>query len=185
MRPDLFSRLRATSVTAIALVALVLASTGAAVGKPATEPPGGNEVTLVTLTGGPVSTTTPGAQVPIPLNGESTFVFTQKAGEAIELILTANPSGDTATFCDMAAIVYGDGIPLGARVDLFSNKGEVGLGSAIGGLPAPATDTIVTLKAITMESSEFCDGEVPGEPGPADTDTWTVSVRVTIVTLRN
>ena len=164
MRARLLSHLRPSPATAIALVALVFATTGGIVAKPPSEKPGQDEVTLVTLTGGPVDTTTSGEQVPIPLNGAATFVFTQRAGEAVQLILTVDATGP-ATFCDMAAIVYGEGIPLGARVDVFSNKGEVGEGSGIGGLPAPATDTIVTLKAIAMESAGSCDQAVYDDEG--------------------
>lgn len=47
------------------------------------------EVTLTTLAGWPVSTSGPGVDVPILLNGQSSFTFTQKAGHAVQVIATA------------------------------------------------------------------------------------------------
>jgi hypothetical protein len=189
VRAKLLSHLLPTPTTTMALVALVFATIVAPVGaKPAIEQPDKDEVTLVTLTGGPVDTTTPGADVEIELNGEPAFTFIQKAGEAVELILTPSTSGN-ANFCNVTTIIYADDKPLGARVDEFSNKGEVGEGSDIGGLAAPASDTTITLKALTRESGESCDQDVYNDEGTeiidSGPDTWTVSVRVTIVTLRN
>ncbi|MEX2099968.1 MAG: hypothetical protein WEB19_01005 [Acidimicrobiia bacterium] len=119
----------------------------------------------------------------IPLNGQPSFTFTQLAGEAVELIATVDADPGTSTFCGVNTIVYGDGIPLGARVDLFTNKGELGEGSDIGGLAAPASDRTVTLRAFTREL-DGCDQEPPELEGDGP-DTWTVSVTVTVVTLRN
>lgn len=55
MRATFLSHLRPTPATAIALAALVFATTGAVVAK-ATPQVDRDEVTLVTLTGGPVDT---------------------------------------------------------------------------------------------------------------------------------
>jgi hypothetical protein len=68
-------------------------------------------------------------------------------------------------------------------VDLHSNKGELGEGSDVGGIAAPATDRSVTLQAITRET-EMCDADPPEIEGDED-DTWSVSFSLTLLILRN
>lgn len=151
-----------------------------------------DEVTVVTLTGGPVETTEPNAIVTIPLTDDSDeFTFTQKAGEAVQLIATFDVFTE-ATFCNMFVFVYADDLPLQARpqFDFKSEAGELGEGSAMGGLAAPMEDQEVTLHAIARELGDGygtdgmkgCDQEVEGV---SDSDTWTVSLTLSIVTLRN
>jgi hypothetical protein len=81
--------------------------------------------------------------------------------------------------------VYGESggalLPLGARVDYFSEKGERGEGSNVGGIAAPATDRTVILQAIAFEG-DSCDG---GEGGDAGSDTWDLTLTVSVVTLRD
>jgi hypothetical protein len=83
-----------------------------------------DEVTVVTLRGGPVETTAPGTGDTILLNGESEFTFTQKADVAVQVILSNYIGWDESdvTFCDGTTIVYADGLPLGARVDFLARK---------------------------------------------------------------
>lgn len=184
MHAKFISYLRPTPATAIAMVALVFAMTANA---------GAGPRTLVNLSGGPVTTTSPNTDVTIPLNGQATYSFTQKAGEAVQVIATfdadagTGPSG--ASFCNLLLMVYGDKIQ--ARYDVKSEAGELGEGSAVGGRAAPATDTTVTLRAIARELSDptesQCDQANSEEPStdPVDQDTWTVSVRVTVHTIRS
>lgn len=183
-RSKFLSHIRGPSpATVLAILALVFAMTGGAV---AAGKINKDEVTIVTLTGGPVDTTEPNADVTIPLTDDSDeLTFTQQAGEAIELIATFDADSSQATFCNMTAFVYGVDLPLQARpqFDFKSEAGELGEGSAVGGLPAPETDREVTLRAITRET-DGCDEDV-GEGETDLSDTWTVSVIVSIVTLRN
>jgi hypothetical protein len=175
---------RPSPATVLAVVALVFAVTGGAV---AADKMNKDEVTVVNLTGGPVDTTAPHEDVTIPLTDESDeFTFTQKAGEAVELIATFDTDSSQATFCGMTAFVYGVDLPLQARpvFDFKSEAGELGEGSAIGGLAAPTEDREVTLRAIARETEDGCDEDV-GEGETNLSDTWTVSVAVSIVTLRN
>jgi hypothetical protein len=180
-------RLAPSPAAVLSIIAIVLAMTGGAV---AADKLDKDEVTVVTLTGGPVDTTSPNEDVTIPLtSGSDTFTFTQKAGEAVEVIATFDVSSQ-ATFCNMVAFVYGVDLPLQARpqFDFKSEAGELGEGSAIGGLAAPAEDREVTLHAIARElgsgsgDGSGCDEEVEGV---ADSDTWSVGVTVSVVTLRS
>jgi hypothetical protein len=139
-----------------------------------------DEVTVVNLSGGPVSSTDENVDVPIPLNGAPSFTFTQKAGQAVQLIATPDFDDSAATFCDWVVIVHGD--KLQARIDGHTDRGEVGEGSGIGGLAAPASDTVITIQALVREL-DGCDEEVEGV---ADEDTITVnSLQVSVITLRN
>jgi hypothetical protein len=176
--------LRPTPAAVVAITALVFAASGVAHGAPK---PDRGEITLVTLSGS-TSTTSPAAYEigdPILLNGQATFAFTQAAGEAVQLIASVDAVADPATFCDVTTIVYGESggvlLPLGARVDYFSERGERGLGSDVGGIAAPATDRPITLKAIAFESNS-CDG---GQDGDLGEDTWDLTLRVSVVTLRD
>jgi hypothetical protein len=184
MRVHPLAKLRPSPALIVAIVALVFATTGVADGAPR---PNHGEVTLVTLSGS-TSTTSPAAYVtgdPILLNGQATYMFTQAAGEAVQLIATVDAVADPATFCDVTTIVYGESggvlLPLGARVDYFSEKGERGEGSNVGGIAAPATDRAITLKAIAFESNS-CDTAVEEVD---DEDTWHLTLTVSVVTLRD
>lgn len=179
------ANLRPSPALIVAVIALVFATSGVAHGAPR---PNRGEVTLVTLSGS-TSTTSPDAYPtgdPILLNGDSTYTFTQAAGEAVQLILSVDVvATTTATFCDVTTIVYGesggDSLPLGARVDYYSEKGERGEGSNVGGIAAPATDRPITLKAIAFEN-QSCDTVVEGVD---DQDTWDLTLTVSVVTLRD
>lgn len=183
-RSRFLSHIRGPSPAAVlAMLALVFAVTGGAVAANKIDK---DEVTTVTLTGGPVDTTEPNADVTIPLTDESDeFTFTQKAGEAVEVIATFDVDSSQATFCNLTAFAYGVDLPLQARpqFDFKSEAGELGEGSAIGGLAAPAADREVTIRAIARET-DGCDQDV-GEGEEDLSDTWTVSVTVSVVTLRN
>lgn len=183
MRASLVSNRRPTPALIVAIVALGFAASGGAQAAPNANR---GEVTVVTLSGS-ASTTSPSAYSTgdiILLNGASTFTFTQAAGEAVELIASVDAGGDV-TLCDVTTIVYGEsggaGLPLGARVDISSDKGERGEGSDVGGIAAPGADRTIVLKAIAWEGSS-CDG---GEGGDAGSDTWNIALRVSVVTLRN
>jgi hypothetical protein len=178
MRSVLFRRFRL--IVPVALLSLLVLSLGMSVQVGARGTNTNDEVTVVNLSGGPVSTTDNAVGVPIPLNGASSYTFTQKAGTAVQLIATTEIDDSDATFCAWHVIVYGD--KLQARIDGATEKGEVGEGSGIGGLAAPATDTQITVQALVRELDQ-CDQEVEGI---ADEDTITVeSLRVSVITLRN
>lgn len=183
-RSKFWSHIRGPSpATVLAILALVFAVTGGAVAGNKIDR---DEVSVVTLTGGPVDTTEPNEDVPIPLTeGSDEFTFTQKAGEAVEIIATFDVDSSQATFCNLTAFVYGIDLPLQARpqFDFKSEAGELGEGSAVGGLAAPAADREVTLRAIAREN-DGCD-EDAGEGETEFSDTWSVSVAVSVVTLRN
>lgn len=192
MRAQPFSHLRPTPATVIALLALVFATTGVAAAKPA-DKVDKDEVTLVTLTGGPVDTTVPNEEVPITLNGESTFSFTQKAGEAVQLIAEA-ALVETAGVgeCGVDVIVYDslnvdpEGRTWGTRSSAFRERGDFGEGTTdIDGLPAPASDRTVTLTAFARETDGCDETSLCETEGDCEEDTWSVSLRVTIVTIRN
>ena len=180
------ANLRPSPALIVAIIALVFATSGVAHGAPRSSRSG--EVTLVTLTGS-VSTTSPAAYETgdtILLDGQATYNFTQAAGEALQLIASVDDVSETpATFCDVTTIVYGESggvlLPLGARVDYFSEKGERGEGSNVGGLAAPATDRSITLKAIAFEGNT-CDTAVEGVD---DEDTWDLTLTVSVVMLRD
>lgn len=183
MGVKLLANLHPSPALIVAIFALVFATSGVAYGAPR----GGGEVTLVTLSGS-TSTTSPEAYEtgdPILLNGQATYTFTQAAGEAVQLIASVIAVANPATFCDVTTIVYGQSggvlLPLGARVDYFSNRGERGLGSDVGGIAAPATDRTITLRAIAFEG-QGCDTVVEGVD---DEDTWDLTLTVSVVTLRD
>lgn len=183
MRGRFITSLKPTPTTVLLLVALVFSLTGSADAGPKM---------ITNLSGGPVATTSPNADVTIPLNGQSTYTFTQRAGEAVQVIATFDVDGGTgpsaASFCNLLVMVYGDKIQ--ARYDVKSEAGELGEGSAIGARAAPAADTTITLRAVARELSDatesHCDDTNSDEPStdPVDQDTWTASVRVTVQTIR-
>jgi hypothetical protein len=153
-----------------------------------------DEVTVVTLTGGPVQTGAADQEVTIPLNGASTYSFTQHAGEALQLITRVDADKGTSSFCEISTYVFdtvgsssnNNGGTMGTRVDNATDRGGPGFGLAdISGLPAPASDTTVTLRAFTQENGPNCDNPNIPTTGTGNDDSWTVSVRVSVVTLRN
>jgi hypothetical protein len=178
MRSVLFRSFRL--VVPIALLSLGVLSFAMSVQVGAKGQSTNDEVSVVNLSGGPVNTTGNNVDAPILLNGASSFTFTQKAGEAVQLIATADVDDSDATFCTWVVIVHGD--KLQARIDGATEKGEVGEGSDIGGLAAPVANTEVTIQALVREIDQ-CDQEVEGID---DEDTITVnSLRVSVITVRN
>ena len=184
------SILRAPAFVALVVLMLAATATIGASSKPIADK---DEVSIITITGGPVDTTTQGAEVTIPLNGQDRFVFTQRAGDVVQIVtaVTADPNTapGTSGFCDMTAIVYDDGTNIGTRADFSTNKGEYGEGGAgITALAASATDRTVTLTAFAREDFDFCDEDLYDNDGllfDSGPDTWTVSVKVSIITVRN
>ena len=191
MRVPAISRLQLSPATLVAILVLVFATSGVALGAGRVDK---SEVNLVTFAGS-ADTTGPHVQETILLNGQPSYTFTQLAGEAVQLIASVDAIPNPATFCGVTTIVYGtttdgaddgsepDLLPLGTRVDLHSNKGELGEGSDVGGIAAPAADRSVTLQAITRET-DMCDADPPHEEVDAD-DTWNVSLSLTLLILRN
>lgn len=178
MRSVLLRRVRFIVPIALLSLGVLSFAMSVQVGAKVTNTP--DEVSVVNLSGGPVSTTDNNVDAPIPLNGAATFTFTQKAGQAVQLIATPDVDDSAATFCAWVVIVHAD--KLQARIDGHTEKGEVGEGSGIGGLAAPASDTVVTIRALVREIDE-CDQVVEGVD---DEDTITVnSLRVSVITLRN
>lgn len=171
---------------AVAVLLLPLAAEGVAQAKGDTTKGG---VTVVNLAGGPVDSTTwssdGSSDAVISLNGSTTYTFTQRAGQAVELIITADVDESAADFCEWAVGVVGaGGEPLAAWVWGGTERGEVGEGSGIGALAAPAADTVVTIRAFVREV-DFCD-EVDGDndANVIVDDTITVtSLRVSVVLL--
>jgi hypothetical protein len=168
----------------VAALALVFALAGVAVGAKTVDR---DEVTVVTATGGPVSTTGPEdsnfTEVAIPLSIES---FTQRAGESVLLNATADIQRTSATNpCDVEVVVTaGDGQGAGLHMQNLSERGDEGDATASEGLPAPASDTVQPLDAFVRVIA-FEEGQ-GGEFGFCEeSDTFLASVRVSIVTLRN
>lgn len=186
------------------VVTIVLAATAAlfasglgadAAGKNPSRP-----VTITTLTGSgstaDVAENQPNDNVdyPILLNGSESFTFTQPAGTVAELVVTAtdeevhwsNPEYPAA-FCEGTVYVFDDSAPLGARLDLLDQRGDhvgfPGYRTTINAIAAPDADTTITLRAIVREN-DGCDDVNQDEP-VADDDWWTVSIRVSVVLLRN
>lgn len=106
--------------------------------------------------------------------------------QSVQLVASVIAAADPpATACDVTTIVYGESggalLPLGARVDYYSDRGERGEGSDVGGIAAPAADRTITLKAMAFEN-ESCDA---GQGGDAGLDTWDLALTVSVVTLRD
>lgn len=161
-------------------------------------------VSVVTLTGSGSTydaETFPnvGQEYSIPLNGESTFSFTQPAGAAVELIATQtggeahwSNSEYPAAWCEATVYVYDDAAPLGVMLQLPDQRGDhvgyPGFRTAANGLAAPDSDQTVTLHAIIRENGDEnggCDAaHLPDEP-TADDDWWTVSLRISVVTMQS
>jgi hypothetical protein len=211
MRPKVLSSPWVAPVATLVLIALVfvLAGNGGAAPR-----------TLITLTGGPVQTPTytdddqvGNVEVTIPLNGASSYTFTQKAGEA--LLITAEAvmtSGSTANFCGAQVSVRGvadeNVFPnsagwLGLNMTQHTNKGDYGELTDSRAIPAPAANRSFNIEAVVVEGQrndpglaqlygpgDTCDGFGPQAENPNDPDydpfqdDWTASVRVTIVSFR-
>lgn len=160
---------RPSAVTAVLFAALV-----AAVGGLAAVATNKDEVTLRAVSGGPVQTGAPGEDVEISLTNAS---FTQRAGEAVLLIADADTSANRVSSCTVHVVVHTTDADGALFVEDVADKGEIGDDTEHELLPAPATNTPRTLEAFAEEDPDSCD--VDGE------DTWTASVNVSVVTLRN
>ena len=178
-------RLRSpASLTAAAIVTLVMAVGGfAAIAKKQDK----DEVTMRTITGGPTQTTDPFEEVAIPL-ANATFV--QRAGEAMIVMVRADftPSPDTH-FCDVAVFVSdaNDAGAVGIFFEESAEKGDIGQATGSELMAAPAVDTTHTLQAVVVEDpadEPRCDGPDEDDQVVRE-DTWTVSLRVTVASLRN
>ncbi len=185
-RPRFLSRVISRPGVIVAALALVFALAGVAVGA---DKINRDEVTVVTATGGPVSTTGPEEgsnhiQVAIPLSIES---FTQRAGESVLLNASADVQRTSPVNpCDVEVVVFTSDEPQGAGLHMqdLSERGDHGDSTASEGLPAPASDTVRTLEAL-VAVAPFEEGQ-GGEFGFCDeSDTFSASVRVSIVTFRN
>lgn len=177
---------RPSSATVIAFVALVFAMAGGAVAKDKIDK---DEVTVVTTTGGPVQSVNPSEEPPeaeIPLSNPT---FTQKAGEAALVSAEADISGvpqETAN-CDLFVVVSDRaGSLIGLFMEQLARRGDPGTLGGSRAVAAPATDREITLSAFAQEAIPPDDqgNPVPDE-GQCDAETFTVSVRVSITTLRN
>lgn len=145
-------------------------------------------VSVVNLTSGtPVDTGDEFEQVPISLNGASDYTFTQKAGEVVELVATAEISrSPDMKFCDMAVFVYDENTQVGVNLMEASERGGVPWPySGTNGFAARATDRTIVLKAAAQEM-DGCDKEVEGEVQEELEDTYTVEeLDISLITYRD
>ncbi|HEX2031789.1 MAG TPA: hypothetical protein VHL78_10360 [Actinomycetota bacterium] len=169
--------------TVIAILALVLALSGGAIAKDKLNK---DEVTHLTITGGPVTSVDPddgAAEIPL-----STETYTQKAGEVLLVSafadITGVPQGEAT--CDLSVVLEGQSPDPGWNFGIYdmfqlARRGDGGdrIGDTV--LPAPETDQLITLTARAHEE-DF--GEL-SEEGDCTDDTFTVSLRATLTTLRN
>lgn len=199
--PAKLRRFVPSPATILSAIALLFAMAGGAV---AADKINKDEVTVVTTTGA-ISTTGPtnGDGDAIPLTDDT---FTQKAGEVLLVsaeLTGTGVAGETAT-CDLEIIVAGgegNGNPdnlVGLFMRQLARRGDPGDRAGSQALPAPATDRDITLSAFAQEQippdengspqedTGQCDGgENIGGDTDTFTDTFTVSLRVSITTLRN
>jgi hypothetical protein len=184
---------RPTLTGVVATLALVLALSGGAIAKPdKAAPPPGDEVAVVTTTGGPVTNTGPGefdegiTSTPIPLADPT---FTQKAGEVIVLSSAADITApQEQAHCDTEVVITADSEPAVNEIFLsmvvLARRGDPGLFGDSEVLAAPLADREITLVA-ELQQYEV-GGEFPGEEDVTCTDeVATASVRVSITTLRS
>jgi hypothetical protein len=179
MHAQILHRLQPRPATAVAVVALIFATTSVAIAKPDGAAVDKDEVSVASATGG-LTTTTVGEEETIPLTGD--FTFTQRVGEAVLLTATAEITRSATADCDLHVVVT-SGRPeeVGLEmVDLWE-RGFHGGQSDSESLPAPAVDTVRTLRSFAQVLSA---GEV-GCDAAGDGETFTVSLRVSIVTFRN
>jgi len=182
----------------IAIIALVFAMAGGAIAATGT---GKGPVSLVTATGGPVTVTAESAarvtdEEPfghtIPLSGTTTFM--QKAGQALLFAteLSATNTDYSAT-CDLYVLVSvstggsgsGSGFGLDTRVLAERGGSKDSLDSVA--LAAPAADRVITLSwARAWAYRELEDGtthDCADENDNFTSDTWTLSLRVSVITM--
>ncbi len=192
-RPRFLSRIGPSPGVIVAALALVFALAGVAVGAKTTDR---DEVTVVTTTGsasahGPVEHE-PGDVSETEIQLTPIDSYTQRAGESVLLngtIDVQNISPYEQAPCDVFVRVFsgesgGDEGRAGLIMAYLFERGEVGDAADSEGLPAPAVDTTRTLKAEVMVDP--FDEHQGGDFGDCDpSDTYNVSVRVSIVTLRN
>jgi hypothetical protein len=165
--------LRAGARRPFSLMVVVFVALVVAIGGFAAVMTDGDEVTLRPSRGGPVQTTSPEASVEIPLSNPT---FTQRAGEAVLLIAQARTRESRLSPCSVFIEVVDSTGEAGIAMEDAADRGSVGALAENELLPARATNTVRTLSAFATEGPD-CD--VDGE------DTWTVSVNVSIVSLRN
>lgn len=180
----------------VAVAALVFAMTGYAVGVPGTRPDR-NEVEIQTTTGGPTQSVDPGADEPIPIADPT---FTQLAGEVALVSVDADIEGDPPDSelsqprgCDLFVSIVADtgsGVlaeDLGFELVALDQRGDPTTKTADSqALPAPDADREITLVAFVTEAivPDEQGNPVPDE-GQCDDDTFTVSLDVSVTTLRN
>lgn len=179
-----------TPATIVSVIALLFAMTGGAI---AADKLNKDEVTVVTVTGGPIDVITPGEAVAIPLTVPT---FTQKAGEPVLLsatiLVTYTPSpesGDPAfSPCDLFVDVFDSATSsyyvsdVGLKMRRLGERGDYGDLNDSGAIPAPTSDTLRTL---TVLAEKRPNPDAPCDTAEAQAQVHTVSVRVSIVTYRN
>lgn len=121
-----------------------------------------------------MQTTAPGTATEIPLSNPS---FVQRAGEALLLIADARTRESRESPCTVFVNVEDSTGEAKLTVESWADKGDAGTSTEHELLPAKAVNTARTLRAFAIEDENTCD--IDGE------DTWTVSVNVSIVSLRN
>ena len=191
-----FLRFHPSPAMTVAVAALVLAMTGYAVGVPAPKPDR-NEVEIETTTGGPTQSVDPDVNQPIPIADPT---FTQLAGEVALVSVDADIEGDPPDDeleqprgCDVFVAVVGDtgsGVlaeDLGFELVALDQRGDPTTKTADSqALPPPDADREITLEAFVTEAivPDEQGNPVPDE-GQCDDDTFTVSLDVSVTTLRN
>jgi hypothetical protein len=179
----------------IAVLAVLLITTGNATAQKAGKAkPNTDEVSIVSLASNTVTVTELGydKEVPLLLDGKPTYTFTQRAGEAVIVSAVADmqPIGDT-NFCqvDVRVIDATEGHPgdLGLYMTAHTNKGDPGESGDSTVLVAPASNRTRTVRAFSYlpDYENGCDMEMEGEDDPPYDDAWSVSVRVSVITLRS
>lgn len=189
MRIPLPTGLRPPSPAAVvAILALTVATAGTAVAADKVKEDK-DEITITTLVGGPVDSTDPFTQVPIPLT-DATFV--QQPGEMLVISATAElvQSEETA-FCGALVVVTDTNHPEQLGLEMFSHTelgdwGQLTDSAALGTVTSPTTRQ---LAAYVIENggpgSEWpCDSVNEEEPDGGQ-DTYTATVTVTVTTLRD
>jgi hypothetical protein len=192
-RPSISRRWQVAVLTALTLL-LVSVNSALAV-KPDT--PGGktgtDEVTTVTVTSEPVLVTDTyyPDQLTLSLDPATQSSFTQKAGEVVLVSAQASMQETEGTnFCGIEVRVIDSQSPgdMNLRMTAHTNKGEYGELADSTILVAPATDTPRSFEGWASMNPEDsgCDtiDEFDPPEGPAHDDAWTVSLRVSITTLR-
>jgi len=180
---------RPSPAMVVAIVALVFGLAGGAVAKDQKDKADKDEVTVETSTAGPITTTDPSQEEPelIPL-----VDFTQRAGEIALVSVNADidgPAQDVAG-CDVLIGVVADTgsgeNDLGFELARLARRGDPTIKTADSqALPAPASDTAVSLDAFVTESNPPDEEGNPSEDGTCDEETYEVTFTVSITTLRD